>query len=136
MRHAMRGQDEAGPVHDENSVDTSEQRQEAATASMSIKYDHVVPVQWIATAITTLRLAGEAGVAEASFRLGVLDRPHVRQEIAGITSHRPHDMLACLTQAAALHPFLDVPGDRVVPHEGVAAAENERGACDRDGLPV
>ncbi|KAI9917954.1 hypothetical protein PsorP6_013320 [Peronosclerospora sorghi] len=42
-------------------------------------------------------------------------------------------MLSCFTKAAELPPYEAI--DRVVPHEGVAAAENELGVCYRDGLP-
>lgn len=81
-----------------------------------------------------LRKAGEAGVAEAWFRLGVLYSSSVRKGMP-LTAD-PHKMLGCFHKAASLRPFIKPPGNRVFPHQGVAEAENELGVCYRDGRPA
>ncbi|KAG6615050.1 Molecular chaperone (DnaJ superfamily) [Phytophthora cinnamomi] len=81
-----------------------------------------------------LRKAGEAGVAEAWFRLGVLYSSNVRKGMPLIAD--PHKMMDCFHKAAALRPFIKPPGNRVFPHQGVAEAENELGVCYRDGIPA
>ncbi|POM80163.1 Cytoplasmic protein, partial [Phytophthora palmivora] len=81
-----------------------------------------------------LRKAGEAGVAEAWFRLGVLYSSSVRKGIP-LTAD-PHKMMECFHKAASLRPFIRPPGNRVFPHQGVAEAENELGVCYRDGIPA
>ncbi|KAE9086054.1 hypothetical protein PF007_g20917 [Phytophthora fragariae] len=81
-----------------------------------------------------LRIAGEAGVAEAWFRLGVLYSSSVRKGMP-LTAD-PHKMIECFHKAAALRPFIKPPGNRVFPHQGVAEAENELGVCYRDGIPA
>lgn len=84
--------------------------------------------------MTNLRIAGEAGVAEAWFRLGVLYSSSVRKGIP-LTAD-PHKMMECFHKAASLRPFIRPPGNRVFPHQGVAEAENELGVCYRDGIPA
>ncbi|KAL4177775.1 hypothetical protein KRP22_002701 [Phytophthora ramorum] len=81
-----------------------------------------------------LRKAGEAGVAEAWFRLGVLYSSSVRKGMP-LTAD-PREMMECFHKAAALRPFIKPPGNRVFPHQGVAEAENELGVCYRDGIPA
>ncbi|GMF28234.1 unnamed protein product [Phytophthora lilii] len=81
-----------------------------------------------------LRKAGEAGVAEAWFRLGVLYSSNVRKGIP--LTPDPYKMMECFHKAAALRPFIKPPGNRVFPHQGVAEAENELGVCYRDGVPA
>ncbi|KAE9186450.1 hypothetical protein PF005_g20845 [Phytophthora fragariae] len=87
-----------------------------------------------AKGMENLRIAGEAGVAEAWFRLGVLYSSSVRKGMP-LTAD-PHKMIECFHKAAALRPFIKPPGNRVFPHQGVAEAENELGVCYRDGIPA
>ncbi|GMF55961.1 unnamed protein product [Phytophthora fragariaefolia] len=84
--------------------------------------------------MASLRKAGEAGVAEGWFRLGVLYSSNVRKGMP--LTPDPHKMVECLQKAAALRPFIKPPGNRVFPHQGVAEAENELGICYRDGVPA
>ncbi|KAG7375659.1 hypothetical protein PHYPSEUDO_000301 [Phytophthora pseudosyringae] len=84
--------------------------------------------------MANLRKAGEAGVAEAWFRLGVLYSSSVRKGMP-LTAD-PHKMMECFHSAASLRPFIKPPGNRVFPHQGVAEAENELGVCYRDGIPA
>jgi tetratricopeptide (TPR) repeat protein len=84
--------------------------------------------------MSKLRKAGELGVAEAWFRLGVLYSSAVRKGMP-LTAD-PYKMLECFQNAAALRPFIKPPGNRVFPHQGVAEAENELGVCYRDGAPA
>ncbi|ETM01303.1 hypothetical protein L917_02093 [Phytophthora nicotianae] len=90
--------------------------------------------QLVKEGMTNLRKAGEAGVAEAWFRLGVLYSSSVRKGMP-LTAD-PHRMLECFHKAASLRPFIKPPGNRVFPHQGVAEAENELGVCYRDGIPA
>lgn len=90
--------------------------------------------QLVEEGIVSLRKAGEAGVAEAWFRLGVLYSSSVRKGLP-LTAD-PLKMLECFQRAASLRPFIKPPGHRVFFHQGVAEAENELGVCYRDGIPA
>ncbi|KAG2772103.1 hypothetical protein JG687_00010781 [Phytophthora cactorum] len=90
--------------------------------------------QLVKEGMANLRKAGEAGVAEAWFRLGVLYSSSVRKGMP-LTAD-PHRMLECFHKAASLRPFIKPPGNRVFPHQGVGEAENELGVCYRDGRPA
>ncbi|CAI5721927.1 unnamed protein product [Peronospora destructor] len=87
--------------------------------------------QLVEEGMTNLRKAGEAGIAEAWFRLGVLHSSNVRKGMP-LTAN-PLKMVECFQKAAELRPFIKPPGNRVFPHQGVAEAENELGVCYRDG---
>ncbi|KAL8001140.1 putative Zinc finger, MYND-type, tetratricopeptide-like helical domain superfamily [Plasmopara halstedii] len=87
---------------------------------------------WVQEGIVNLRKAGEAGVAEAWYRLGVLYSSRVREGLP--LTPDPHKMIECFQRAASLRPFIKPPGRRVFPHQGVAEAENELGVCHRDGI--
>lgn len=90
--------------------------------------------QMVREGIANLHKAGEAGVAEAWFRLGVLYSSTLRKGIP-ITPD-PHKKVEYFFKAAACRPFIQPPGTRVFPHQGVAEAENELGVCYRDGRPT
>ncbi|KAL3663432.1 hypothetical protein V7S43_011837 [Phytophthora oleae] len=90
--------------------------------------------QLVQDGMAHLRKSGEAGVAEAWFRLGVLYSSSVRKGMP-LTAD-PHEMMECFNKAASLRPFIKPPGNRVFPHQGVAEAENELGVCYRDGKPA
>ncbi|CAI5721038.1 unnamed protein product [Peronospora effusa] len=90
--------------------------------------------QLVEEGMTNLRKAGEAGIAEAWFRLGVLYSSNVRKGMP-LTAN-PFKMVECFQKAAELRPFIKPPGIRVFPHQGVAEAENELGVCYRDGKPA
>ncbi|KAF4315565.1 hypothetical protein BBO99_00009304 [Phytophthora kernoviae] len=88
----------------------------------------------VSEGIANLHKAGEAGVAEAWFRLGVLYSSTLRKGIP--LNPDPHKTICYLNKAAACRPFIKPPGNRVFPHHGVAEAENELGVCYRDGKPA
>ncbi|RLN91322.1 hypothetical protein BBJ28_00011678 [Nothophytophthora sp. Chile5] len=83
--------------------------------------------------LANLHKAGEAGVAEGWFRLGVLYSSTLRKGIP--LTPDPTKKMAYFHKAAACQPFIKPPGNRVFPHQGVAEAENELGNCYRDGNP-